>query len=1124
MSVDLTCVKEPGKGFGMDIDGQGFVLGVNADGAADEAGIHPGCRITAVNDAATPTREAILAAISGIADGDDVVFSVDLSPPPAAAAPVAAPALGGEEEDGVAVSSAATQQGDGDEPASQPAQGPSPSAMAAAAAATQEPELTPKELEKLAKAAQGKAKKAGVVKQEKKNKKKVDVHPIAAAEYRKGEAFLKSKDFAAAKQCFESSLVALSSGAAPEEATAEPTPEAAAATDEPEQSASEVAAAGAAATTTLAADDAATAAAVAQKQEERDSGATAERDAKLQALAALFEAGTLTADELALARERLLAAEDAPPAPPGSASDDQQTATATADGAGAAASPGAEEPRPQPQEGEGGVAAAEEGEPPTDAVSPASVPEAATSPSPVESAAAAAPEPAPAMGSAEPEPEPDLKPQPESAGAAAAAHDGEEGASGVSREEREAELKALAAAREAEVEARQAEMRAQITAISLALTGKDSQPVAKMLTSSLDRQLVKQGSLRKQGDHKVNPRYFILFGDMMLFCRSSEKKKKNKATSYEYEIRKVLKTEVLAASRLRILDWAEKDAKENALQLFYRTQDSDEDSILYASSLCERDEWVAAIKGVIMGLQPIGYGDHHRLVEGTLHYAALANDAQLVQRILDSPGFDEVDAKDQDGATALHVAAFAGSATAAALLAAGGASGHAMHDAQGRTAVIIAAIKGHIDVISELGDQGVSMDVPDSSDTSALQLAIAQNHMHVASMLVKSGVSPDRTNKDGWSGLHIASAAGQAEQVRQWIAVGCDCNKPTTDEGAPRTRGYTPLLLAAQAPPGAAEATIAVLLEHKADPTFAEAAERKTALQLALEVDSGSVADALVRAGASFEPELRKGLIDAPTAARFEDLSAQHATDLERAAALQHSASFPTGAQALVRDCVVSGWMMVHGATKWNRRFLVVTLDQALVDSGQDGIVLHRYEFDTGEEPLQSVTLPLETCAVEKVEGREPEEFGVLISGVGQAASSRKGGGFKAAFGKKIGAAAALLKKDAAGMYRLSTAQRAEQTAWVRQLMRCGIGGDIEEARRIEEEKKQEEAERQRQEKERLERQESAAAEAWAREELMGGGGGVGGGGGQTTAQLLGDSKAQLSENIQKVSELRDKT
>ena len=33
-------------------------------------------------------------------------------------------------------------------------------------------------------------------------------------------------------------------------------------------------------------------------------------------------------------------------------------------------------------------------------------------------------------------------------------------------------------------------------------------------------------------------------------------------------------------------------------------------------------------------------------------------------------------------------------------------------------------------------------------------------------------------------------------------------------------------------------------------------------------------------------------------------------------------------------------------------------------EAGQDAIALHRFEFDTDEAPLQSVPLPLDTCAV----------------------------------------------------------------------------------------------------------------------------------------------------------------
>ena len=216
--------------------------------------------------------------------------------------------------------------------------------------------------------------------------------------------------------------------------------------------------------------------------------------------------------------------------------------------------------------------------------------------------------------------------------------------------------------------------------------------------------------------------------------------------------------------------------------------------------------------------------------------------------------------------------------------------------------------------------------------------------------------------------------------------------------------------------------------ENAADPNFAEPSG-KTALQLAREVDSDSAAACLVRHGADFEP-LREDL-DESTLQLFEKLHDEHLADIERTADLQRSAQSPMGAQALIHDCVVSGWMLVHGSTKWNRRFLVVT-------KNEDGLLLHRYEHDTDEVPLQSVPLPLDTCAVEKVEGRVPEEFGVLISGVGQAATSRKGGGLKAAFGRKVGQAAAKLHKEEAGMYRLSASTRAEQTDWVRQLMRCG--------------------------------------------------------------------------------------
>ena len=50
----------------------------------------------------------------------------------------------------------------------------------------------------------------------------------------------------------------------------------------------------------------------------------------------------------------------------------------------------------------------------------------------------------------------------------------------------------------------------------------------------------------------------------------------------------------------------------------------------------------------------------------------------------------------------------------------------------------------------------------------------------------------------------------------------------------------------------------------------------------------------------------------------------------------------------------------LHRFSGWN---VQVTINPE-AEAGQDAIALHRFEFDTDEAPLQSVPLPLETCAV----------------------------------------------------------------------------------------------------------------------------------------------------------------
>eukprot|EP01043_Picozoa_sp_COSAG02_P036305 COSAG02_NODE_2650_length_8327_cov_247.925620_3_plen_900_part_00 len=716
------------------------------------------------------------------------------------------------------------------------------------------------------------------------------------------------------------------------------------------------------------------------------------------------------------------------------------------------------------------------------------------------------------------------EPEPEVDAAAAAAEAAEAAAAAAAAAE-------LAAQKLAEAEAsrklkEQQENMEEIAKLAQSLTGKEKQTYAKQLTSSMDRRLLRQGLLKKQGDVKISPRYFFLFNDMMLFCRFNEGKK-GKATTYEP--RKALSADQLKDSTLKVLA-SERDLKDKELAFEMKTPGYD--TVLYAATPQDREEWVLELKQVVTNLRDdpaaTAYGELHRLVEGTLHHAALVGDVDLAQRCIAPPRDPKLlDQVDDHGATALHVACFSGKDSVAAVLVEAGASA-AILDAAGRSAVHLAATGGHVDIISDaFASPSVDLDIADTADTTPLRHALESDNMGVATMLVATGAEPNRANASGWTGLHVAAQAGQADAVRRWISVGADCNISVAEAGG-KHDGYTALLLAARAPADMAEATISVLLENGADPNTTEAGGR-SALQLAMEVDNTTVAEFLVRRGARYEGFAEE--LDEGTLGRFGELHQEFLAAEERKRLLAASLAAPKGAQKLARDSVVSGYAFVSGSTKWNRRYLVVTKEEMdMTAQNPDGLLLHRYTLDTDTEPLQSVPLPLETCAIEKVEGRPGAEgeVGVLISGVGSAAKSRAGGGFKAKMGGKLGQAADLLKKGEAGMYRLSfenddpsVPSREVQQRWVSRMMRCGLGGDIEEAKRIEEEKKWEEAEAAR-------KQEEAEAEEFARQALgVGAGGGAAGGaagGVGDVFQQVNQAKDTLNDNIQKLGEMADKT
>jgi ankyrin repeat protein len=654
----------------------------------------------------------------------------------------------------------------------------------------------------------------------------------------------------------------------------------------------------------------------------------------------------------------------------------------------------------------------------------------------------------------------------------------------------------------------------KITMIATSLTGKDATSVAKILTSSLDRSFVMEGQLDKMGDHKVSPRHFFLFNDMMIFCRFNEKKGVK-----TYEPRLVIPAEELRDATLTTLANTEARSKK---ELAFILRTPKQATTLYGCDAADRESWLAAIKRSIIGLlgedaPKAGYGVHHMLCTGTLHYAAQARDAAVLAKCLAAPDSGvQLAMADNFGATALHVAASVGNVLAVGKLLKAGArqAGAAVLDTNGFAPIHLAALGGHdsvLEVFAEHQGSGVDLELADVRDLTALQLSVAQQQMIAASIIVSLGADVDRQNKSGYSALHLAATAGAVDIAQQWIGLGADCNKPVGPAASDRHRGQPALFLAAHSPPDGVEDILKVLLDGGADPNASVGGV--TTLTMLLEVDNHAAAAFMVRHGAAYDV---LGEVPEVLLASFAEQKEAYHAEQHRDAEVKASLVSEGGAQRKAADGVVSGWMWVHGSTKWNRRFLACTVDHSLPEP----LVLHRYDSDTALEPLQSVPLSTETCAIEKAEGREPGEFGLLISGVGQAATSRAGrNSLKAAFGKKLGQLAA---GKNAGMYKLSVATQEEQGEWQRSLMRCGLGGDIEEAKRIEAEQKMEREAVAAGEKVAAAKQEEAAAERMA-EELFAGASGGGGGAGDAFAQIN-DAKQTAQENIDELNEMAQKT
>lgn len=182
-----------------------------------------------------------------------------------------------------------------------------------------------------------------------------------------------------------------------------------------------------------------------------------------------------------------------------------------------------------------------------------------------------------------------------------------------------------------------------------------------------------------------------------------------------------------------------------------------------------------------------------------------------------------VDAVDDEGRTALHLAVLSGGESKEAkaarvelvrVLCESGASVTAA-DREGLLPLHLAALKGRAEVLTRLLPKDAAADAKDGSGRTPLHYASLGGHVEVIEFLIEHGADVYACDKAGETPLHLAARRCREKAADTLLKNGADVN-------ATNKLGQTPLILAASQGPSAPELDAQIarfsrqLLEHGA--------------------------------------------------------------------------------------------------------------------------------------------------------------------------------------------------------------------------------------------------------------------------------------------------------------------
>ncbi|KAM4133083.1 hypothetical protein ACJW30_01G301500 [Castanea mollissima] len=167
----------------------------------------------------------------------------------------------------------------------------------------------------------------------------------------------------------------------------------------------------------------------------------------------------------------------------------------------------------------------------------------------------------------------------------------------------------------------------------------------------------------------------------------------------------------------------------------------------------------------------------------SLCFAALRGDNLLLHQLL-KRGLDPNES-DNNGRTALHIAASKGSENCVILLLDYGANPNS-RDSEGNVPLWEAMLGGHETVVKLLLDSGANLHFGDIGQFACT--AAEQNNLNLLKEIIRYGGDVTCSKMDGTTtALHVAVCEGNIEIVKLLLDQGADIDKPNSDGWTPRT-------------------------------------------------------------------------------------------------------------------------------------------------------------------------------------------------------------------------------------------------------------------------------------------------------------------------------------------------